>query len=221
MYVDFNHNDLANDETSSQKVLAEAVGFDDADLELNKAGKLSTPQATRLSLHVLGPFVGLVSTAIGLVSLGVALYVAGPAVIENSRLVLAVGKYLMLGIGALFFGLLAFVVKLIVSSGRVFLFMGDLMEGTVASVSGRMNTSKSEVIEDGLSTITRQKTSTLSCVIKGEYFGVNEETHAILLDRSGSQYCAYVTPRSRYMVAIEPSVAGARDPFKLEYKSAS
>ena len=223
MYVDYQHNDLAGDEASIRKTLTEALRFNDADLEINKTGKLSTRQMIRLSFQVLGPFAGLVSAAAGMVGLAVAMWVAGPAIMTHVRLAFAVGKYLLLGVGALFFGLVAFIMKLIFASGRVVQFLIDLAQGKVTSVNGRMNTSKSEEIEDGLNTFTKKKTETWNCVIKGEYFGINEEAFGVLRDRSGSIYRAYVTPRSRYLVAIEPSVAdtGARDPFKLEYKSAS
>ena len=113
MYVDYQHNDLAGDEASIRKTLAEAVRFNDADLAMNKTGKLSTRQMIRLSVRVLGPFVGLVSAAVGLVTLGIALWVAGPEIMTHMRLAYALGKYLLLGVGALFFGLIAFIMKLI------------------------------------------------------------------------------------------------------------
>jgi len=220
MYVDFHHNDLAQDEAAARGALAESIGFDEADLAMNKAGKLSTPQMTRLSFQVLGPFIGLVGTAIGLVTLAITLWTVGPMIATRVRLMLTVGKYLGVGVGALFFGLIAFIMKLILTSGRVFQFIVDLSQGKAVSVTGRMNASKAEDIEDGLNTITRKKTESYNCVVKGEYFGIKEETYSLLLDRSGSNYTAYVTPRSRFLLALEPAVAdmNGRDPFKLEYK---
>jgi hypothetical protein len=220
MYVDYHHNDLADDEASLKKTLSEAMHTSESDLAMNKAGKLSTPQMVRLSFHVLVPLAKLISAAAGLVTLAIALYVAGPTLLAHYRLMLSAGKYLVLGGGALFFGLIAFIMKLIFASGRTLQFLLDLMEGKVTSVSGRMNMSKNEEIEDGLNTFTKQKTETFSCVVKGEYFEVSEDGFEALHDRSGGNYKVYVTPRSRYMVAIEPAVTetGTRDPFKLEYK---
>lgn len=43
----------------------------------------------------------------------------------------------------------------------------------------------------------------------------------MLLDESGSNFKAYITPRNRFLVAIEPTgpEQGARDPFKMEYRT--
>ena len=221
MYVDYHYKDSSDDEASTRKSIAEAVGFNDADLAMNKAGKMSTRQMIHLSVQVIAPFAGLLSAACGLVALGIALYLAGPLIMTKFRLMMRLGKYLMLGVGTLFFGLVAFIMKLIFTSGRVFLFLLDLMEGNVTSVNGRMNTSKAEEIEDGLNTITKTKTENFNCVIKGEYFGISEEAFEVLENCSGGNYRAYVTPRSRFLVSIEQTVSdtGGRDPFKLEYKS--
>jgi hypothetical protein len=220
MYVDYHHKDSANPNAGVGKSISDAIGFNDDDLAMNKAGKMSTRQMIRLSFQVLAPFAGLVSGAAGLVALGIAVYLAGPMLMNHYRLMMSLGKYLTLGLGALFFGLIAFIMKLIFASGRVLQFLVDVMEGKVASVNGRMNASKSEDIEDGLSTITKQKTETFNCVIKGEYFDIDEEAYLALHECSGNNYRAYVTPRSRILVSIEPSVpdAGGRDPFKLEYQ---
>ena len=217
MYVDYQHNDYANDHTAFRATLKETLRFDDTDIEMNKAGKLSTPQMTRLVFDALGPFLGLVGTAAGLVTLGIGLWMAGPMLASHFRLMIAAGKYLIVGVGALFFGVVALIIRLLLASGRVFQLIVDLMEGKAASVSGRMNTSKSEEIEDGLNALTRKKTHKWNCVIKGEYFELSEEAFGVLQDQSGSTFRAYVTPRSRFLVAIEPSGAepGARDPFKF------
>ena len=220
MYVDYQHNQLSDD-GAVQSSIRETLPFDDADLAMNKAGKLSTPQMTRLVFTGLGPFLGLVGTAAGLVTLALGLWMAGPTIATHFRMMLWLGKYLIIGVGALFFGVVALIMKLLFASGRVFLLIMDLMAGNATSLSGRMNTSNSEEIEDGLSTFTRQKTYKWSCVIKGEYFEINEEAFRVLQDCSGSNYKAYVTPKSRYLVAIEPTGPdpNARDPFKLEYKT--
>ena len=215
MYVDFQHSDLSNQESGLQETLHETFHFDESDLEFNKSGKLSTPQMTRLLFQALGPFFGLLGTAVSLGVLCIGLWVAGPLSLKAVRIF---GKYLFIGLGAAFFGVIGLIVRLLITSGRVVMLIPDLMEGKVATVSGRMNTSKSEEIEDGLSTFTRQKTSRWNCVIKGEYFEIDEEGFAFLQDRSGSNFKAYLTPRSRFMVAIEPAgpEENARDPFKFK-----
>lgn len=221
MYVDYQHNDLANNDNGLHETLKEALHFDDSDLETNRVGKLSTPQMTRLVFRALGPFLGLVGTAGGLAALCLGLWMAGPGVGASLRLTGIFGKYLILGVGGLFFGVIALIMKLLMASGNVAMLIVDLTEGKAVPVSGRMNTSKSEEIEDGLSTITRQKTHKWNCVIKGEYFEIDEEAFAVLQDQSGTNYKAYVTPRSRFLVSIEPAGPdpNARDPFKLEYKN--
>lgn len=215
MYVDFHHNDLGQDAAAAQKALAEGIGFNDADLALNKTGKLSAPQISRLARQVLVPFGGLVITAVGLVSGGIALLTAEPA--TRTKLLMGLGKYMMIGIGAAFFGLLGFIVKLMLSSSRVFQFIRDMTDGKVACITGRMHASKAEGMEEGL----KKSKAAFNCVVKGEYYEIEEEAYEALFERSGSNFTVYVTPRSRYLVAIEPAVADlkARDPFKLEYKT--
>ena len=214
MLVDYKHNDASQQDPGLQETLQETFHFDESDLAFNKTGKLSTPQMTRLVFHALGPFLGLLGTAVSLGALCIGLWVAGPLSLKAARIF---GKYLFIGLGAAFFGVIGLIMKLLMTSGRVLLLIPDLMAGKVTTVSGRMNTSKSEEIEDGLSTFTRQKTSTWNCVIKGEYFAIDEEAFELLRDRSGSNFKAYVSPRSRFLVAIEPAGPdeNARDPFKF------
>ncbi|HEY3740326.1 MAG TPA: hypothetical protein VGL53_10800 [Bryobacteraceae bacterium] len=221
MYVDYDHHDTHDEQESIRTSLRKAIGFTDSDLVMNKSGKLSTRQMIRLMFQVLGPFAGLLASAAGLVALGILLFMAGPVILSRFRLMLRLGKYLTAGIGTLFFGLVAFIIRLILTSGRVAQFMLDLMQGNVTSTVGRMSATKSEEIEDGLSTLTRQKTETFNCVVKGEYFAISEEAFEILQECSGGIYRAYMTPRSRFLVALEPATGetGGRDPFKLEYNS--
>ena len=221
MYVDYQHNDLSNADAGLSENLQEALNFDEDDLEINKTGKISTPQMTRLVIRALGPFLGLIGAALGLGALCMALWMGGPLAAFGLKMTRIFGKYLIMGIGALFFGVIALIMKLLLASGNIALLIVDLMEDKVATVTGRMNTSESEEIEDGLSTITRQKTHKWNCVIKGEYFEITEEAFELLQDRSGSNYTAYVAPRSRFMIAIEQAGPdpNARDPFKLEYKT--
>ena len=89
---------------------------------------------------------------------------------------------------ALFFGLIAFIIKLIFASGRTLQFLLDLMEGKVTSVTGRMHMSKNEQIEDGLDTLTKQKTETYNRLVNGEYFEIEAEGFDALRDRSGGIY---------------------------------
>ena len=221
MYVEYHHNDLAADDSSSRKSLAEAFGFSDTDLELNKAGKLSTPQLIRLAGRVFGQFGGLILSAAGLAVLGFLLYMIGPSILTRVRLMMRLAPFLMPAIIGLFFGVIALLMKLIFASGGVFQFILDAIDGKVTSVAGRMTTSKNEEIEDGLSTITKQKTETFSCFVKGECFSLSEGAYDELQHLSGGNYRLYITPRSRQVASIEPAVTetGGRDPFKLEYKN--
>ena len=147
MYVDYEHQQFDDDQASFLKELAKAIPFDATDIEENKKGRLSTPQMVRLVFDAGVPFLGLLGTAAGLLTLAVTLYVAGPYVLTKIRVVMALSKYLMLGLGALFFGMIAFIMKFLLASGRVFLLLQDLMEGKVTSVTGRLTPSKAETVE--------------------------------------------------------------------------
>jgi hypothetical protein len=217
MYVDYEHQQFDDDQESFLKELAKAIPFEDADIEENKKGRLSTPQMVRLVFDAIGPFLGLVGTAAGLVSLVVMLYVAGPYVLTKVRVVMTLSKFLLFGLSALFFGMVAFIINFLLASGRVFLLVQDLMEGKVESVTGRLTPSKAETAEE----VVERKTERFSFVVKGEYFAVSEEAHELMMLQGSGNFQIYVTPRRRYLVGIEPAgVEAGKDPFKLEYKQA-
>ena len=137
---------------------------------------------------------------------------------------MALSKYLVIGAGALFFGLVAFLVKFGVATGRILSLVRDMLEGKVSSVNGRLTTSKADQVEDGINRLTNQSTQTYSYVVKNEYFEVSQEAYEAMDGHTGANFRLYVTPRSRYLVALEASVAEpgtGRDAFKLEYKDPS
>ncbi len=217
MYLEnYTPDHLHQQEHTSLLQLAKALRFCESDLNENKQGRLTNSQMAGLLYRSLGPFLAMALSLAGLVGVAVGLYLFGPLIVSKVRLMLALGKYLMLGVGALFFGLIAFVIKFALTSDRIFRLLLDLAEGKVTSVTGRLTTSKSEEVEDGLAQFTRQRTETYSYVVKGEYFEVGEEAYHAMLARDGGNYRLYVTPRSRHLVALETALAETgRDPFKF------
>jgi hypothetical protein len=199
--------------------LARSCRFDDEDLAENKAGKLTSRQMTRLVFSALLPFLGMVTSLIGLVVVGIGLYFFGPLITRRISLMIYLGKYLTLAVGALFFGLVAFIIKFLLTSGRIWNLLLDLSQGKVDSVTGRLTTSRQEEVEDGLASFTNRKTRTFSLVVNGEYFDVAQDAVDVLLERDGGRYRVFVTPRSRCLVSLEPTAADpdAPDPFKLRY----
>ena len=59
-------------------------------------------------------------------------------------------------------------------------------------------------------------------MVKGEYFEVPQDAWDAVRERDAGSYRVYVTPRSRYLVALESAISDpeARDPFKLRYSEA-
>jgi len=222
MYVDYGHDYYETDEKEFLRSLSKVNGFQEADLVENRQGRISGRQKVRLVFTALAPFVGMVATLIGLIGLAIACWLLGPMIMSKFRLALALSKYLVLGIGALFFGVIAFLIKFLLASGRVVSLIGDLATGAAAHATGRVTTSKSENVEDGVDQLTNHKTESFSYVVKGDYYEVSEEAHELMLQRSGSTFRVYFTPRSKYLLALEPAVADSvKDPFKMEYREAS
>jgi hypothetical protein len=216
VYCDYSHDSYAQDEADFLKRIAKAIRFNQKDIAENQAGKISTPQMVRLTLGGLLPFIGLVVTMVGICASLVALVLFGPLIMGKVRLMLALSKYLLLGISAVAFGTLAFIVKFFLASGRAIQLLRDLAFGKVTSVIGRLTTSRAEEIEDGFNQLTRQKSSTYSFVVKGEYFEVNEDAWSLMNNHDGGgTYRLYITPHSRYLLALEKAVSeAAADPFK-------
>jgi hypothetical protein len=237
-------NHFEDDEDALRERLARACGFKDSDLDENRKGRLSTRQMLRLIFVSVAPYFAMLATLSGLIVLTVGLYYFGPLIAQRIRLVYFFGKFLVIGIGALFFGALALLIKFLLASGRMFHLLRDLFEGKVTSVVGRLTTSQNEEVEDGIPAFvqavsqmrqskrslmshdaapTRTKmvmsTKSYAYVVRGEYFEVSPDAWDAMRERDGRPYRVYVTPRSRFLVSMEyasvdPSV---KDPFKLEY----
>ena len=216
-------SNFEDDEASFRDRLARVFRFTDADLAENKQGRLTTHQKLTLLWTAITPFAALLVSLAGLIALAIGLYYVGPLITARIRLMLYFGKYLGFAAGTLFFGLIAFLIKLLLASGRIVSLVIDLADNKVSSVMGRLTTSKNEEIEDGLATLTKTKTRTFCYVVKGEYFEVSQDAWDAMHERDGGSYRVYVTPRSRFLVAIESAISDpeARDPFKLQYSTSS
>lgn len=213
MYVDYGYTELRDDRAEFAKQLAQAMKFTEADLKENRLGRISTPQMMKVAVLGFTPFAGLFVSLLGILAVLIAILAGSEFVISTIRLLLALSKYLIMGAGVVLFGFIAFLVKMVLTSGRLIRLIADLAEGKVVAVIGRVTPSRSESVEEGIDKVLNRKTRTFNFVVKGEYFDVPESAHALMLEREGSSFAVYVTPRSRYLVGLEFAAAAVTDPW--------
>ena len=142
------------------------AGFNERDLIENRGGKLSGRQMVRVFFSALLPFAGMAVAAVGRLVLGIGFLTGSGFLFAKLNLVIKFGNLFAVLLSALFFGVIAFIVKFLLASGRMLSLFLDL-EGKVMPVSGRMTTSRSDDIEVGIDTILKRKTEKNSPVIPG------------------------------------------------------
>lgn len=225
MYSNYEYTGSAQDDHAAfLKQIGKAAGFCERDLIENRGGQLTGSQMMRVFFSALLPFVGMAMAAVGLLALAIGFLTGSTFLVAKLSLVVKFGNLFAVLLSALFFGVIAFIVKFLLASGRMLSLFLDLMQGKVAPVSGRMTTSRSDDIEDGVDTILKRKTEKFSLVIRNEYFEVSPEAHSVMAEKSGQNFCFYVTPRSRFLVSIEsagPAKAadGTTDAFRFQSRT--
>ncbi len=204
MYVDYAYQ-CENQDEEILLDLMRTNRFNQADLAENRLGKMSTNQMIRLTIKAVVPIILLGLPLAGLIVMCVFAAEIFPYVMTKVRLMLAMGKYLVAFGGAIVFGLIALVINFILHSERFVMFLSDLAAGQAGSDNGRLHTSMGEEIQDGIDQILRRKTVVHSYVLKGQSYRVSEAGYDALRDHSGSMFRIYFTPKSRFILSIEPS----------------
>ena len=216
MYLNFGGVDPDEESALFLQQLAKAAGFGEADLADNRLGRLSTAQMLRLITRVVSPLAGLAVSATGLVLATAGLALGAEFIVSKLPFLLPFRHYLSMGLGVLFLGLFGFVVRLYLVSARTFQLLLDLMDGKVLLITGRVTTSRSMELEDGLiNKLLNWGSGTFSLVVKGKYFEVNAQTNRVMLERTGSNFRLYVTARSCYVVGIDFAEETSADSFRF------
>lgn len=223
-------NHFEQEDAAFRDQLARSCQFSDTDLAENRAGRLTPHQKTKLLPIAVVPLAKLLLSLVGLVGFVILIQRVDPPAQISSLMVAGA-----VGLSAMFFGLVAFVIKFLIAAGRLWNLMLDLSEGKVAAISGRLTASRGEessesgaalsetlrfsnesgpiVLRDYATNEDKPSYTETHCfVVKGEYFEVSRDAYDAMRDRDGRAYRVYVTPRSRYLVALESSMG---DRFQL------
>ncbi len=204
MYVEYGYQAENQDEVALNDLMR-TNSFSEADLKENRAGRISSPQLMRLCLKAVVPFLAMGVPLLGLVVMIVMFAQIAPFLTAKLSFLLKFGQYVTAFLGAIVFGLIALLINFILHSERLLLLVLDMAAGKAGSEAGRLNTSKAEEIEDGINTVLRNKTTTLNYVVKGQNYQVSEAAYDAMVDSSGSIFRVYFTPKSRYLLSIEPA----------------
>ncbi|MBY0505555.1 MAG: hypothetical protein K2X03_16700 [Bryobacteraceae bacterium] len=202
-YVEYGYQAEDQDQVA-RRDLMRTCSFTEADLVENRQGRMSSAQLVRVSAKAVWPILALGVPLVGLVLMAVFAGTVFPYIITKVRLMMTMGKYVVAFGGALVFGLIALVINFVLHSERLLLYLADLASGKVLSDSGRLHATKGEEIQDGIDQILRRKTLTYNFVVKGQTYQVSEAAYDALLDQAGSVFRVYFTPKSRFLLSIEP-----------------
>jgi hypothetical protein len=209
MYVDYGYNAHDNEDKALDAALAKFVGFNPADLANNRAGRISTKQMLALTYKGIVPLLGLIIPLLGLMVLAGTFYLFGPWIMHRVFLLIKVGGYLMMGLGALLLGVLALLANAVIASRRLLLLTVDLAMGKSAQAVGKVTVSHSDDIEDGIDQILRKRTLMYYFVQSGRSFQVPKEAYDELRAIGGAGYFTlHFTPRSHFLLALEPYCGG-------------
>lgn len=185
--------------------LKSAMHFSDRDLSCNRQGEMSSLQMLKVLAKAILPVLGLLIPFMGLIAMGAFAATLFPFLAGKARLLMMMGDYLLGFLAALLFGLIALIINFFCYSGRLLLYLWDLSQGKVRSDVGRLYVSKSEEVEDGVGYVLRTKTETYSCTIRSESYQISPEAHEALMEYAGSLFRVYYTPKSRFLLALEPA----------------
>jgi len=180
--------------------LAHAAGFNVADLEQNRKGKISSSQMMRLFGRALRPVRYTGSATIGWLVVVYAIRTWVPGI------VLWIARMCGLPVGAIFSittlcCVAAMVVSVFQSARLLSLLIADLAKGEATFKDGRVVVSREEENGLGLARLWGEKHMKCSYVIAGEYFEVDEE--ACVAPHEG-RFRLYHTPKSKLMLSMEP-----------------
>jgi hypothetical protein len=183
--------------------LARANHFTMADLEQNRAGKISDAQWMRLLLRALQPVRYTGGALLGWLLCCFVVRTAVPGIVLWIIAILGAK-----GLGVLFGGVTlacvgAFLVSAFKSASTMARLMVDLKLGKSACIEGRVSPSREDEKGLGMARLYGERHTNHWYVVKNEYFEVDEEAHAALPE-GGHQYRLYHTPKSKLLLSIEP-----------------
>jgi hypothetical protein len=182
--------------------LARTNRFSMADLEQNRAGKISDAQWFHLLIRAVEPVRHTGGALLGWLLCCFVVKMLVP------RIVLWIAAMLgAKGIGVLFGGVTlacvgAFVLSLLKSGQTIALLMVDLRNGIASCLEGRVSATKEEEGGLGMARIHGEKHTKYFYVIKNEHFAVDEAAYSALPERG--QFRLYCTPKSKLLLSIEP-----------------
>jgi len=214
-YVQYGYNSQENSDQELRLGLAKSNAFTAADLQANRQGQISTPQMMKVLYGAVTPLLGLIFPLLGIALLALLVYFFAPYLLHRVRWLIVVGKYFTMALGAIACGLLAILMKSIFASGRLLGAVQDLAAGQAAHEVARVRTSRSDDVEDGFDQFTKRRTLTYHYVLGDRELPVSQQAYEEMNERSyGGWFNVYYTPRSNFLLSIEPAsqqeIDGAR-----------
>lgn len=208
MYVEYGYNTQENQDNEVRKALQKANRFSAADLAENIQGRISSAQMITLFAKGFLPLLGLIVPLLGIVALGLALYIMPTWILLKVSFLKIFGKYVFMGLSAIGCGILAILAKAIMASRRLTGLIADVAAGKSANTVGRVSVSRSDDVEDGINQMFNKRTMVYFYVIKDQYFEVSQQAHDELHNLGGAGwYSIHHTPRSKFLLSIEPATA--------------
>lgn len=192
--------------------LAAAHEFTASDLAANQAGKLSPAQKRRLWCAALEPLrqstLTLAYWLIFLATVKLFLVIVRPT--DPLQLLKRCPSLIGYGLKAL---VVLIALKAAVSFGRgLFRSIGqllslrrDLSEGRVEVLEGRVSTSSTPEETHGADALHSETEDRYAYAIGDDYLPVSALAYRVLQPYSGSSCRVFVTPRSRWLLSIEPT----------------
>jgi hypothetical protein len=181
---------------------AEANQFTEEDLLTNRTKKISNAQMLRLGIQAMRPFFSALVTLIGWLIFVQVLRSFLPRFLQVLIFGKAAGGIIML-VGCVW----AVIVGFLQSSKLTFLLLLDVLEGTAASIQGRVDTSKTEEDAQGLDKFHGEKKWSYRYVIKKIELEVSEEAYELLhttYEQQRPTVTIYYTPKSKMLLSVDP-----------------
>jgi hypothetical protein len=205
MYVDYGYNAHDNEDKALEAAIAKSLGFNPADLNDNRAGRISSKQMLALTYKGIVPLLGLIIPFLGVIAAAVAVALFGPWIMTKVMFLLKFSKYLFMGLGVVVFGLLAILANGVIASRRLLSLVLDLAAGKSAEVAGRVTVSHSDDIEDGINQVLRKRTLMYYFVQGERTFQVPKAAYDEVYNVGGAgHFRLHFTPRSQFLLSVEP-----------------
>jgi hypothetical protein len=184
------------------EALSRVNRFSLADLEENRAGKISCSQRFRLLGKAWEPVRYTGAALFGWLITSFALSLLVPrAMLWVAAMIFAKSAGVWLS-GVTFACVGAFLISVLKSAKTIALLLLDLMIGKVECLEGHVSGTREEEGGIGMARIYGEKHTKYSYAIKNEQFAVDEASYSALPQRG--RFRLYHTPRSKLLLSIEP-----------------